>query len=68
MAGFGMQRLLQMAGKLITDNTPDAREAAKRLVGLLSAAFEDPAVQQELDVQVGSPGTLQLLGVYSVRS
>ncbi|GAB4822816.1 hypothetical protein N2152v2_009862 [Parachlorella kessleri] len=55
MAGFGMLRLLQMAGKLITDNTPDAREAAKRLVGLLSAAFQDPAVQQQLDVQVPEP-------------
>lgn len=52
VAGFGLPRLLQLSGQLITDKTPEARDAAKRLVGLLSAAFADAAVQQQLDVQV----------------
>lgn len=46
-----MPKLLQVAGKLITDNTPDAREAAKRLVSLLAAAFTEEAVQAQLGMQ-----------------
>jgi hypothetical protein len=62
MVGFGMPRLLQLAGKLISDNTPEAREAAKRLVALLLAAFADPVVEQQLDVQVCAGGWLKVAG------
>lgn len=56
MVGVGMPRLLQLAGRLLTDNTPEAREAAKRMVLLLSAAFADEAMQLQLDVQVQRAG------------
>ncbi|CAL8462750.1 g2283 [Coccomyxa elongata] len=32
--------LLQAAGKLVSDNTPEAREAAKRLISMLRDAFD----------------------------
>lgn len=52
MAAFGLPALLRATARLLTDNTPEAREAAKRLVGLIRVAFDDTGVQQQLDVQV----------------
>ena len=52
VASFGLPRLLGLAGRLLMDNTPEAREAGRRLVGLLAAAFADGAVAAQLDVQV----------------
>lgn len=36
-----------------TDNTPDARDSAKRLIGLLRSAFA--AVEDQLGVEVPAP-------------
>ena len=41
-ATYNSTPLLRAAGKLVADNTPEARDAAKRLVGLLRGAFEAP--------------------------
>lgn len=57
MMDFGMAGVLQLAGKLITDNTPEARDSAKRIVGLVSSVFADPAVQEALNIQVPEPPT-----------
>ena len=37
------------------DNTPDARDAAKRLIGQLRAAFADAEVERQLAVVVPPP-------------
>lgn len=37
------------------DNTPDARDSAKKVIGLLKAAFADPAVEAQLAVEVPAP-------------
>lgn len=42
-AGHDRAALLQAAGKLVCDNTPEARDAAKRLIALLRDAFESSA-------------------------
>lgn len=52
---FGHAALLKVAGKLVTDNTPDARDAAKRLIGLLRAAFAEPDVEAALAVEAPAP-------------
>jgi hypothetical protein len=39
-AGYEATPLLRAAGKLVVDNTPEARDAAKRLIALLRDAFE----------------------------
>lgn len=39
-AAYSSAPLLRAAGKLVADNTPEARDAAKRLVALLRGAFE----------------------------
>ena len=44
VAAFGLPRLLGLAGRLLTENAPEAREAGRRLVGLLAAAFAGGAV------------------------
>lgn len=36
----GIEPLLRVAGKFITDNTPDARNAAKSLVATIHAAYK----------------------------
>lgn len=60
---FGMAGVLQLAGKLITDNTPEARDSAKRIVGLVSSVFADPAVQEALNIQVGPQESGPLVGI-----
>lgn len=39
MREFKLERLLGIAGSLIKDNTPDARESAKKLVNLIHSVF-----------------------------
>ena len=36
---LGTEQLLKIAGKLVSDNTPDARNAAKKLIVLLKTAY-----------------------------
>lgn len=54
-AALDLPRLLPVAGKLVTDNTPDARDAAKRLAGQLKGALADPAVAGRLGVAAPEP-------------
>lgn len=61
LAAIGLPELLRPAARLLTDNTPEAREAAKRLVPQLKAAFEDqglaaPAAAAEGEEAL-APGT-----------
>lgn len=42
-AGYDAAPLLQAAGKLVSDNTPEARDAAKKLISLLRSAFDASA-------------------------
>lgn len=42
-AGHDRKALLQAAGRLVCDNTPEARDAAKRLIALLRDAFDASA-------------------------
>ncbi|KAI7837337.1 hypothetical protein COHA_008852 [Chlorella ohadii] len=55
VAAYGLPRLLQAAGKLVTDNTPDARDSAKRVIGCLRAAFADPGVEAQLAFEPPAP-------------
>ena len=43
-SAYGMETGVRVVARLITDNTPDAREGAKRMAGRLKMVFEDPAV------------------------
>lgn len=36
---LGTEQLLKIAGKLVSDNTPDARNAAKKMIVLLKVAY-----------------------------
>ena len=47
LADFGFKRLLSAGSKLLTDNSPEAREAAKQLLPLLCDAFNAPALAAE---------------------
>jgi hypothetical protein len=55
LCAYGLPALLQLAGKLITDNTQEAREAAKRLVFMIKIAFVDGGVEAELDTKQPPP-------------
>lgn len=46
-AEYGLPSLLKFSGKLITDNTPDARESAKQMAVFLRKAFADSHVQSK---------------------
>ena len=39
----------------VADNTPDARDSAKRVINQLKAAFSDPAVEAQLGVEAPPP-------------
>lgn len=39
----GLEKMLGVAGKLVSDNTPEARNAAKKVIGLLKAAYDQQA-------------------------
>lgn len=47
---FGMPKLLTVAGKLLTDNTPEAREGAKKVASIVKTAFDDSDIQSKLNV------------------
>jgi hypothetical protein len=55
VAAYGLPRLLQAASKLVTDNTPDARDSAKRVISCLRAAFADPGVEAQLAFEPPAP-------------
>jgi hypothetical protein len=59
---FGHAALLKVAGKMVTDNTPDARDAAKRLIGLLRAAFAEPEVAAAVAVEAPAAAVPQAEG------
>ena len=40
---------------LFADNTPDARDSAKRIIHHLKAAFSEPAVEAQLAIEVPPP-------------
>ncbi|KAL4859361.1 DNA-directed RNA polymerase I subunit 2 [Chlorella vulgaris] len=52
LLAFGHPQLLKVAGKLVTDNTPDARDGAKKVIAMLKTAFTEPAVEGQLAVEV----------------
>jgi hypothetical protein len=52
LLAFGHPQLLKVAGKLVTDNTPDARDGAKKVIAMLKTAFAEPAVEAQLAVEV----------------
>jgi hypothetical protein len=54
-AAHGLPQLLKAAGRLITDNTPEARDAAKRLAACVKAAMADAEVAAAMGVQVPAP-------------
>lgn len=43
LTAFGLERLVASAGALVTDNTPDARAAAKQLLPLIHRSFSATA-------------------------
>ena len=51
---YSTKQLLVAAGKLVSDNTPEARDSAKSLIGILRGAFEESASAS--DHEVGMPG------------
>ena len=51
---FGMDRLVHMSARLITDNTPEARDSAKKVALKLKNAFDDEGVAAQMNVQVPS--------------
>lgn len=46
---LGVEQLLQKAGKLVSDNTPDARNAAKRLIALLRTVYAQQVYLQSFN-------------------
>ena len=40
LAHYGSDKLLKISGSLVTDNTPDARNAARELLGLLRISYD----------------------------
>jgi hypothetical protein len=52
---FGIAKLLKLAGQQLTDNTPEARDSARSIVGKLRMVCSDPAVMQQLNVVVPEP-------------
>lgn len=57
--GVDLATLLRAAGRLLTDNTPEAREAAKKLLALVHTSFTvaPPATDaQPAAAESGGPG------------
>ena len=50
--GYPAKQLLVVAGKLVSDNTPEARDSAKSLIAILRGAFE--GLQMVSDHEVGT--------------
>lgn len=52
LSEFGLERLLAAAGALVTDNTPDARTAAKQLLPIIRTSFTATAGISDESVSV----------------
>ena len=52
---YGLASLLVAAAKLVTDNTPEAREGAKKMVMAVKTAFDDGGVAAKMNVHVPPP-------------
>ena len=50
--GYPSKQLLVVAGKLVCDNTPEARDSAKSLISILKSAFEDAATTPDHEVSL----------------
>ncbi len=48
--GYPAKPLLVVAGKLVSDNTPEARDSAKSLISILRGAFEVSASAPDHEV------------------
>ncbi|KAK9907772.1 hypothetical protein WJX75_009714 [Coccomyxa subellipsoidea] len=55
-AGHDRAALLRAAGRLVCDNTPEARDAAKRLIALLRDAFDASAHAASAGTDVATEG------------
>ena len=47
---YSTKQLLAMAGRLVSDNTPEARGAAKGLIGTMKGAFTESAQYLKYEV------------------
>lgn len=52
LAACGLEGVLNLAARLISDNTPEAREAAKRIATGVKAAVEDEGVARQMALVV----------------
>ncbi len=48
LSEFGLNKLVALLGKLIVDNTPEARDVGKRLVGPVRTAYTEAAKQAKV--------------------
>lgn len=53
--GYPAKQLLVVAGKLVSDNTPEARDSAKSLIAILRGAFKDSLTPSAHEVGTYSP-------------
>ncbi|KAG7672180.1 hypothetical protein Ndes2526B_g06836 [Nannochloris sp. 'desiccata'] len=49
---YGMDKILNIIARLITDNTPEARDSAKKLALKMKTAFDDEGVAAHMNVEV----------------
>ena len=60
LAAFSLERLVATTGALVTDNTPDARAAAKQLLRLIQRSFSATAAQSTTsETAAAAPAQLQ---------
>jgi len=59
IAQFGLGELLSVAAKLVTDNTPEARDGAKKIAGHVKEVFdeEEGAMKESLNIPPPPPTT-----------
>jgi hypothetical protein len=57
IAEFGLGKLLCVAAKLVTDNTPEARDGAKKITGHVKEVFDEDegAVKESLNIPPPAP-------------
>lgn len=61
--GYPAKQLLVVAGKLVSDNTPEARDSAKSLISILRGAFEGSATAS--DHEVAADAYLSITALFS---
>jgi len=49
---YGMDKILHIIARLITDNTPEARDSAKRLALKMKNVFDDEGVAARMNIEV----------------